>query len=61
MKKFFYMAVAAIAALSSCSSDDAILGEDGKQNGEGVTTFTATIESDATTRTTYNSTILVVR
>ena len=52
MKKFFYMAVAAIAALSSCSDDnDAILGEGGKQS-DGVASFTATIESDATTRTT---------
>lgn len=56
MKKFFYMAVAVIAALSSCTNDnDAILGEGGKQN-EGVTTFTATIEGDAATRTTYNTT-----
>ena len=32
MKKYFYMAVAAIAALSSCSSDnDPIMGETGKQ------------------------------
>ena len=56
MKKIFYMAVAAIAALSSCSNENDIIGEGGKQNGEGVTTFTATIESDATSRTTYNST-----
>lgn len=55
MKKLFYMAVAAIAALSSCSGDDAILNEDG-QNVTGVTTFTATIEDEGETRTTYNAT-----
>ena len=55
MKKFFYMAVAAIAALSSCSGDDAILNEGG-QNEAGVTTFTATIEDEGATRTTYNAT-----
>ena len=53
MKKFLYMAVAAVAVLSSCSSNsDAILGDGGQQN-EGVTTFTATIEGGAT-RVTLN-------
>ena len=46
------MAVAAIAALSSCSSDnDPIMGETGKQ----ALTFTASMEGSAT-RATYNST-----
>ena len=46
------MAVAAIAALSSCSSDnDPIMGETGKQ----ALTFTASMEGSAT-RATYNDT-----
>ena len=53
MKKYIFMAVAAIAALSSCSSDnDPIVRETGKQ----ALTFTASMESDAT-RATYNSTV----
>lgn len=55
MKKYIYMALAAIAALSSCSSDDAIMNEGG-QNETGVTAFTATIESDISSRATYNAT-----
>lgn len=57
MKKFFYMAVAAIAALSSCSSDnDAILGEGGNGNNNGAAqVFTGVIEGDATTRTTITA------
>ena len=55
MKKYIYMAVAAIAALSSCSSDDAIMNEGG-QNETGVTTFTATIEGGVTSRATYDAT-----
>ena len=55
MKKYIYMAVAAIAALSSCSSDDAILNEGG-QNETGVTKFTATIEDADATRATFNTT-----
>ncbi len=52
MKKYIYMAVAAIAALSSCSSDnDPIMGETGKQ----ALTFTASMEGSAT-RATYNDT-----
>ena len=52
MKKLIYMAVVAIVALSSCSSDnDPVIDETGKQ----ALTFTATIEGDAT-RATYNST-----
>ncbi|MBQ0020862.1 MAG: hypothetical protein KBT39_10150 [Bacteroidales bacterium] len=52
MKKFLFMAVAAIAALSSCSSDnDLTTGETGKK----ALTFTATMEGSAT-RATYNST-----
>ena len=52
MKKYIYLAVAAIAALSSCSSDnDPIMGETGKQ----ALTFTASMEGSAT-RATYNDT-----
>lgn len=52
MKKYFYMAVAAIAALSSCSSDnDPIMGEPGKQ----ALVFTATMEGSEGTRATYDS------
>ena len=54
MKKFFYMAVAAIAALSSCSIDEAFLMELG-QNVTGVTTFTANIEDEGATQNTYNA------
>ena len=51
MKKYIFMAVAAIAALSSCSSDnDPITGENGKK----ALTFTASMESDAT-RALYDS------
>ena len=51
MKKYIFMAVAAIAALSSCSSDnDLPTGETGKQ----ALTFTATMEGSAT-RATYDS------
>lgn len=50
MKKYFYMAVAIIAALSSCSSDDIIQNEGG-QNDNGATTFTATIEGENTRAT----------
>lgn len=55
MKKYFYMAVAAIAALSSCSSDDIIQNE-GSQNENGVTTFTATIEGENTRATLVDKT-----
>ena len=52
MKKYIYMAVAAIAALCSCSSDnDPIVGETGKQ----ALTFTASMEGSAT-RATYDGT-----
>jgi len=41
MKKYFIMAVAALAAFSGCSSDD----ESSKGGGKSVSQFTATIES----------------
>lgn len=48
MKKYIYMAVSAIIALSSCTSDnDPILDEAGKE----TLLFTATMESDATRAT----------
>ena len=51
MKKYIYMAVAAIAALSSCSSDnDVIMEETAKQPLK----FTASMEG-ATTRATFDS------
>ena len=51
MKKYIYMAVAAIAALSSCSNEDEIVAN---ENGKGETTFFATMEKDATTRVALN-------
>lgn len=50
MKKYIFMAVAAIAALSSCSKNDPIIDEPAKK----ALTFTATMESGAT-RATYDS------
>jgi len=53
MKKLLYMAVAAIAALSSCSSEDIINGN-GNENENGnanAPVFTATIEGNGATRT----------
>lgn len=51
MKKYLYMAVAAIAAFSSCSSDDIVNGN-GNDNGNAkAPVFTATIEGEATSRT----------
>ena len=56
MKRIIYIAVAAIAALSSCSGNDDIVGEGG-QKATGATEFTATIEgNENTTRTSYNPT-----
>lgn len=53
MKKFLFMAVAAIAVLSSCSSDN-----DFEQNpiGNGGLVFTATMEGNDATRATYDTT-----
>jgi len=53
MKKFLYFAVAAIAALSSCQSDD-ILNDnvnDNDNNNANAPVFTATIEGEGATRT----------
>gem|GEM_PF-2727653 len=56
MKRLFYMAMAAMAVLSSCSSNDELMRDGGKPS-DGATTFTAIIERDgATTRTTINTT-----
>lgn len=49
MKKYIYMAVAAIAALSSCSSDNEIISE--TEIGNRVLTFSATMEGNATRAT----------
>jgi len=47
------MAVAAIAALSSCTNDDIVSNENGKgDNNANAPVFTATIEGEAQTRTT---------
>ncbi|MCQ2256336.1 MAG: DUF285 domain-containing protein [Bacteroidaceae bacterium] len=51
MKKFFYMAVAALAALSSCSSDNDIIKE---ETVKQPLKFTATMEGSAT-RATLNA------
>ncbi len=54
MKKYIYMAVAVIAALSSCSSDnDPIVNEIG-ETGKQALIFTATMEGGET-RATYDS------
>ncbi len=52
MKKFLYMAVAAIAALSSCSQDDLVSDENGNDvSNANAPVFTATIEGEGKTRT----------
>ena len=54
MKKLFFMAVAAIAALSSCTSDNEL--ELNQNTGKEALTFTATMEGiDGGTRATYDS------
>ena len=53
MKKYLFMAVAAIAALSSCSSDNEVFNSEAKK----ALTFTATMENiGGDTRTTFNAT-----
>ncbi|MBQ0104357.1 MAG: fimbrillin family protein [Prevotellaceae bacterium] len=53
MKKYLFMAVAAIAALSSCSSDNEVFNSEVKK----ALTFTATMENiGGDTRTTFNAT-----
>lgn len=53
MKKYLFMAVAAIAALSSCSSDNEVFNSE----VETALTFTATMEGiGGDTRTTFNAT-----
>ena len=58
MKKLTYLAVAAIAALSSCSSDDIATGNNRTSGSVGVTEFTATIDNGngITSRTAYDAT-----
>lgn len=53
MKKIFYMAVAAIAALSSCSKDNDIIDgvPEPTNPNANAPVFTATIEGDFTSRT----------
>ena len=53
MKKYIYMAVAAIAALSSCSSDNEF---EQTQIGNQGLVFTATMEGSEGTRATYDAT-----
>ena len=53
MKKLFFMAVAAIAALSSCTSDNEL--ELNQNTGKEALTFTATMEDSEATRATYDS------
>ena len=52
MKKYFFMAVTAIAALSSCSNDNEF---EPSQIGKQALVFTATMEGSEGTRATYNS------
>jgi len=54
MKKSFIMAVAAIAALSSCSNDDILSIENGNNTAKAPV-FTATIESEGNTRTVLSN------
>lgn len=51
MKKYFFMAVTAIAALSSCSNDNEF---EPSQIGKQTLVFTATMEGAPETRATYN-------
>ena len=53
MKKYFYMAVAAVAALSSCSSEDAIF--ENKNTSSEAPAFVASIENGAETRVTLST------
>ena len=52
MKKYLFMAVAAIAALSSCSSDNDF---EQSQTGKQALVFTATMENSEATRATFDS------
>ena len=52
MKKYFFMAVTAIAALSSCSNDNEF---EPSKIGKQALVFTATMEGSEGTRATYNS------
>ena len=54
MKKLFFMAVAAIAALSSCTSDNEL--ELNQNTGKEALTFTATMEGIDGTRATFDAT-----
>ena len=51
MKKYLFMAVAAIAALSSCSSDNEVFDSEAKK----ALTFTARMESIGGTRATLDN------
>ena len=53
MKKYLFMAVAAIAALSSCSSDNDF---EQSQTGRQALVFTATMENSEATRATFDNT-----
>ena len=53
MKKYFFMAVAAIAALSSCTSDNDF---EQNQTGKQALVFTATMEGSEATRATFDNT-----
>ena len=59
MKKLLYLAVAAIAALSSCGNDDIINDNDNVNDNDNekanATAFTATIEGEGETRTTIGT------
>jgi len=50
MKKFLFLAMAVIAALSSCTSDDIVANENENQN-VNAPVFSATIEGNAASRT----------
>ena len=55
MKKYLFMAVAAIAALSSCSSDNDFVKNEGENEVKKALTFTATMEGLGGTRAEFDS------
>ena len=53
MKKYIFIALAAIAALSSCSKESPVSNE---ENGKEARVFTATMEDGITTKVTFDGT-----
>lgn len=53
MKKYIFIALAAIATLSSCSKESLVSND---KNGKEAQVFTATMEDDITTKVTFDAT-----